>query len=279
MKNKTIKEDLNYAAQEPSSQASAQAQQLGLVYVGFGRYEDPRTKQVTHIVQNDQLVPFRKAIKTNTYREEQSDDMGNFTAALSPEVEQVAQVLTQVYGPNSYDEKELTAIQDFTTQSYADINDYLSNFPAGTSVKDMMPESPDDTRTDIIAALDSAVKRVRSPVEFITYTKVSDGNKKNEIIPGTQFKLKGFRNTSINLASVLTEDSEPASVMLQIRVKKNTRGIYTGQFSQNPAEAEFILPRGTKLEVISGPTKLVGSDAQSGGKNKEIYYYDCVTKS
>lgn len=276
---KTIKEDLNYAAKEFSSQAAAQAKQLGLVYVGFGRYEDPRTKQITHVVMNGQLVPFQKAIKTNEYRTELSDDIGNLTSTISPEVELTNQVLSQAYGPNSYDENELAAIQDFSSQSYADINDLLSKFPAGTPVKQIMPDGPDDTRLNTIAALDSAVKRVRSPIEFIAYTKVSDGNKSSDIIPGTQIKFKGFRNTSISLQNVLDEKSEPSSILLQIRVKKNSRGIFTFQFSQNPDEAEFILPRGTKLEVLSGPTKLVGSDAQSGGKNKEIYYYDCVTKS
>lgn len=275
---RTIVEDLNYASQEPSSQAAMQAQQLGLVYVGFGRYEDPRTKQITHIVQNDQLVPFRKAIKTNEYKTQQTDDIGNFVNAISPEAQQTLDMLTQTYGPNSYDENEIAAIQDFSSQSYSDINDYLSNFPSGTPIKQMMPEGPDDNRTDIIGTLDSAMKRVRAPMEFITYTKLGSDGDKSQIIPGTQFKLKGFRNTTVNLGTVLSQ-SDPSSTVLQIRVKKNSRGIYTGQFSQNPEEAEFILPRGTKIEVLAGPTKLVGSDGQSGGKNKEIYYYDCVTKS
>lgn len=275
---RTIVEDLNYASQEPSSRAATQAQQLGLVYVGFGRYEDPNTKQVTHIVQNDQLVPFRKAVKTNEYKTQQSDDYGNFSNAISPEAQQTVDVLTQTYGPNFYDENEIAAIEDFSSQSYSDVNDLLSNFPANIPVKQIMPESADDNRTDIIAALDSAMKRVRSPVEFITYTKLGSDTDKSQIIPGTQFKFKGFRNTTISLGTLLSQ-SDPSQTVLQIRVKKNSRGIFTGQFSPTPEEAEFILPRGTKVEVISGPTKLVGSDGQSGGTNREIYYYDCVTKS
>jgi len=46
-------EDFNAALQEPSSPAAAEAKKLGLQYVGFGRYEDPNTQQITHVVQND----------------------------------------------------------------------------------------------------------------------------------------------------------------------------------------------------------------------------------
>lgn len=275
---RTIVEDLNYAKQEPSSKAAAQAQQLGLAYVGFGRYEDPVSKQVTHIVQNDKLIPFRKAIKTNTYRSEQSDDVGNFVASLSPEAEEVQNVLAQSYGADTYDEKEINAISDFVNSSHSDVNDLLSKFPAGTPVTKIMPDGPDDMRTDLIASLDTAMKKSRSPIEFITYVKLNDTVQKTDIIPGTSFKFKGFRNTTINLGNILA-DEESSAAILQIRVKKNARGIYTSEFSETPEENEFILPRGAKVEVLSGPTRLMGSDAASGGAHKEIYYYDCVTKS
>jgi hypothetical protein len=64
-----LSEDLSGALVEPQSNASKQAKQLGLTYVGFGRYEDPKTRQITHIVQNDRLVPFSKAVKTNTFHQ------------------------------------------------------------------------------------------------------------------------------------------------------------------------------------------------------------------
>lgn len=275
---RTIVEDLNFAAKEPSSQAAQQAQRLGLSYVGFGRYEDPKTNQITHIVQNHQLVPFRKIVKTNSYKSNPPDDVNQFMSALSPEVEEVNQILTNIYSPKLYDEAEIDAIQQFSGQAYSDINDILAKLPAGIPVKQIQPISPDDSVTALIATLDSAMKKSRSPMDFITYTKLSDDVRQTDVVPGTQFKFKGFRNTSVNLANVVTPEDESCTV-LQIRVKKNARGIYTANYSQNPEECEFVLPRGAKLEVISGPTKLVGSDMQVGNLYKQIYYYDCITKS
>lgn len=255
---RTIVEDLNYAAQEPSSRAAAQAQRLGLAYVGFGRYEDPRTKQVTHIVQNDQLVPFKKAIKTNSYQQQSGDDVGNLVNALSPEVQEINQILTQAYPPQTYDDVEIQAIQQFTSQTYDQVNTALSQLPAGISAKQIQPTAPDDNTAMLVSTLDSAMKKSRSPIDFITYTKLDSSAKMMDIVPGTQFKFKGFRNTTINLANIMYSEDD-SSTVLQIRVKKNSRGIYTGNYSQNPDDAEFVLPRGAKIEIVSGPTKLVGS--------------------
>lgn len=274
---RTIVEDLNFASQEPSSQAAQQAKQLGLMYVGFGRYEDPTTKQITHVVQNDKLVPFRKAIKTNTYKASSADDIGNLTAALSPDVQQLNDVLVQAYGPENYDEKELTAIDQFVNQSYSDVNDALSNLPASIPANKIQPKNMNDMVPDIIEGMDSVMKKSRSPVDFIAYTKLDKGIDRKEIIPGTQFKFKGFRNTTLNISSVIAPEDDSVTV-LQIKVKKNSRGFYASEYSQTPEEGEFILPRGAKIEVLGGPTRIVGSDAASGS-NKEIYYYDCQTKS
>lgn len=277
MTTRTIVEDLNYAAQEPSSAAAQQAKQLGLMYVGFGRYEDPTTKQITHIVQNDRLIPFRKAIKTNTYKSSSTNDLGTFSASMNADVQQLNDVLTQAYGPENYDEKELAAIQDFTSQSYSNVNDLLARLPAGIAANKIQPQGPNDTTPDVIAGLDSAVKKVRSPVDFIAYAKLDGSVDRKNIIPGTQFRFKSFRNIATNLASII--DPNDASVnVLQIRVKKNSRGIYAADYSSTPEDGEFILPRGTKIEVAAGPTKLVGSDERST-INKEIYYYDCVVKA
>lgn len=277
---RTIVEDLNYAAQEPSSRAAQQAQRLGLSYVGFGRYEDPRTNQITHIVQNDQLVPFKKAIKANTYKTQHADDVGNFVNALSPEAQEVDQILMQSYPPQLYDEIEINAIQQFTTQSYDNVNTVLSQLPAGITAKQIQPMSADDNTATLVAALDSAMKKSRSPIDFITYTKLGSDVQQMDLVPGTQFKLKGFRNTTVSLANIMAADDETdSSTILQIRVKKNARGIYTGNYSQNSEDAEFVLPRGCKIEVVSGPTKLTASDAQIDALHREFYYYDCITKS
>lgn len=274
---RTILEDLNYAATEPSSVAAAQAKKMGLAYVGFGRYVDPKTQQVTYIVQNDELIPFRKALKTSTYRGQQSDDIGNFVNALSPDVQVLNDNLVAAYTPANYSETELNALNAFTSQSYADINNMLSQLPAGISSRKIMPQSENDQLPGIIASMDAAIKKSRAPADFITYAKVGMDVAGN-IQPGKSFKFKTFRSTTLNLGNVAMSNEDQISV-LQIRIRKNAHGIYAANFSPTPEDCEFILPRGANIEVLNGPVKLVGSDAQLGGMNKQIMYFDCQTKS
>ena len=44
-------------------------------------------------------------------------------------------------------------------------------------------------------------------------------------------------------------------------------------------DGEFILPRGTTVEVLSDPQNLVGSDALSASINLEVIYIDCKVKT
>lgn len=274
---RTIVEDLNYANIEPSNTAADQATQLGLIHVGFGRYEDPKTSQITHIVQNDNLVPYKKAIKTNTYKSTSSDDIGKLYDTVSPDVQSLMNGLSAAQPITLYDDNEINAIQYFIGGGYTEVNDRLASLPVAIPGKNIQPDGPGDDLPNIISALDSAIKKSRAPEEYIAYVAI-DTDSTEGIIPGKSFRFKSFRNASVNLQSVI-DPEETLSFILQIRIKKNARGLYTGEMSETPEEGEILLPRGAKIEVISGPNKLVGSDSDLGGSKRTIYYYDCVTKS
>jgi len=64
--------------------------------------------------------------------------------------------------------------------------------------------------------------------------------------------------------------------MLQIKIPKGSKGMFVEDFSANPGESEFLLPRGSKVKVVSGPNKLVGSNAYTGSSGLEVLYFDCV---
>lgn len=272
MTKRTIVEDLNWAADEPSQIAAQQAQKLKLKHVGFGRYADD-TDQVTHVAHNDKLVPFKNAIKSTDYRKTRSADYETLFSQMSPAVEEAHAILADAHSPEVYDADEIDVIQQFISGSYAEINEHLAKLPAGIAANKIQPTGPDDVIPEMIELLDSAMKRSRSPIEFIGYTKVDIDT---EIKSG--FKFRSYRSLSINLANVITPDEE-TPVVLQIRVKKNTRGLYAANFSEMPEETEFILPRGATIEVISGPTPLVGTDSELGGANRQIIYYDCTVKT
>lgn len=283
---KDIREDLNFAKAEPKSSATDKAKKSGLSYAGFGRYQDPKTQQVTHIAQNDKLVPFNRAIRTNTFQTQNADDFGNFAAQLLPQVQQLHQYMAQSYSPEKFDDRELDAIYYFTSTGYYDVNNKLATLPSGIPANKIERSTPDDTMPDVIASLDSTMKKIRVPQDFLTFTQLGSDIDISVLQPGMTFAFKGYRDTSINIGSVLSqaEQSVGASghnqvVLLQIFVKKNSKGLYAADFSSKADDFEFILPRGTKIQIINGPSNLIGSDAMSGNMNLEVLYFECIAKT
>ena len=258
-------EDLTAASSEPQSPAAIQAKRLGLAYVGFGRYEDPKTRQVTYIVQNDRLVPFSKAVRTNSYAQSSSNDVGNYVKSLKQNVQQSHQELSGAYKPEKYSEDELDAIKMFTENSSA-INGSLANLPAGIEAKDIQPTGPGDNTPQVIASLDSALDKSKAPSNILTYSILPTDM---EIKPGNAFSFKGYRSTSIDLGAVLAT-AEGSKTVLQTLVPKGTKGMYVDDYSANPGEAEFIVPRGSVFTITGGPSRLRGA---VDGQDTEITYY------
>jgi hypothetical protein len=280
--NQYIKEDLGGALVEPKSASAEQAKQLGLVYVGFGRYEDPRTQQVTHIVQNDRLVPFSKAMKTNTFKQQSSDDYGNYVKGMMPDIQQNHSELSSYYMPENYEDNELDAIEAYTGIDFLDMNDKLYTLPVGIPADQIQPEFEGDDIGQKIAALDSALDKVAAPKDFITYTGLDTSYNVEDFVPGRVFRFKGFRSTSLNTNIALNYNSRvnvtsgrKQTILLQIRVKKGSKGMYVDEFSVNPGESEYLLPRGSKVRIKGGPNKLIGSNAYSQDPNLEVLYFDC----
>jgi hypothetical protein len=284
---KNITEDLNRVKAEIQTPATQQAQKLNLQYAGFGRYIDPKSGQVTHIVQNDKLVQFNRAVKTNTFQTNNADDYGNYGAMVAPEIQQLHEYLTAQYSPDKYDDAELNAIYSYTNDAYPDINSRLASLPPDVSANKIERSSVDDTIPDFIAAMDSIMKKSRAPLDFLTYTRLSADYRVEDIQPGMRFKFTSYRNTSINLNTVLNSAQasqtsfagRPQVLILQMLIKKNTKGLYAADFSAKPDDFEFILPRGSVLEIVEGPKNLVGSDATSANMNLEVIYFDCKVKA
>jgi hypothetical protein len=286
--NRFLKEDLNILKKtDPTSRASAQAKKMGLKYVGFGRYEDPKTNQITHVVVNDALTPFKKAVKTNTFRSQQADDLGKYSSLLQPEIEQLHAELVKGYPPEKMDDRELDALHVFTSGGYIDINNRLSSLPAGIPVNKIEPQSMDDPFPDIIDSLDSATKKGRAPFPFMTYVKIGPDYDMNSLKPGTSFRFKGFRTTTLNVVNAISSSENSridpntgrnTAIVLQLNIPKNSKGIYASDFSATPELSEFILHRGARIQIESDFQKLVGSDGATGILNQEIYYADCSVK-
>ena len=281
--NQYLYEDLNNALVEPSSNAAAEAKKLRLQYVGFGRYEDPNTQQISHVVQNDRLVPFNKAIKSNTFKQSSQDDYGNFVKQFAPDIEQNQAYMTDYYRPEYYDENELGAVEAYTGTDFFDINNKLYDLPTGIRADQIQPEYDGDPIPAQVAALDSALNKMKTDHEFLSYVGLGTEYDITSFAPGSTFRFKGYRSTTINPNIALNYNSRvnksvsrQQTVMLQIKIPKGSKGMFVEDFSANPGESEFLLPRGSKVKVVSGPNKLVGSNAYTGSSGLEVLYFDCV---
>lgn len=282
-----IKENLNNLKVEPESGPAKEAKRLGLKYVGFGRYEDPKSNQITHIVLNGNLTPFNKAVKSNQFRNTQSDDLGMYNEMITPQIAELHNTLIGAYPPENYDDLELNALNAFTSGEFTGINDRLSNMPSGIAVNKIEPQSIDDPYPEMIASLDSAMKKGRAPMPFLTYTKLHSDVDPSSLSIGTTFKFKGFRMTSLNPVHVASatdspkidpSSGRPSVILLQLNIQKNSKGIYASDFSATPQDYEYILHRGAKVQIASDFQKLVGSDGLANQLNLEIYYADCIVK-
>ena len=269
--SKFMKEDLTGALVEPQSNSSAEAKKMGLTYVGFGRYTD-NTGQVTHIVQNDNLIPFSKAVKTNSFKQLSGDDYGSYAQSMQPQINQTHQDMTSSYPPENFSNDELDAIKAYTQGSYYDINEKLATLPTGVAANKIQPEFDGDNRPQMIASLDSALSKSQTPVDVLLYAGLSQDYDPLSLSAGKKFKFKGFRSATLDPTVVLNGDSK---MVMQIRVTAGSNGMYLDDYSAVPGEKEFLLPRGSQIKVISGPNKMVGSNAATQDSSKQIAYYDC----
>jgi hypothetical protein len=272
VKEELLKEDLSGALVEPKSNASQEAKKLNLTYVGFGRYEDS-TGQVSHVVQNDKLIPFQTAVKSQSYKTLSGDDFGEYAKNLQGDISSLHNELTNAYSPENYDNSELDAIKAYTdnqtTTTIYDISQKLASLPVGIPANKIQPEYDGDNRPEIIAALDSAIDKVKAPLDFTAYATL---NGELDITLAKKLTMKSFTSATVD-ASVALQSGDP--IMLQIRVSKGSNGVYADDYSSVPGEGEFIFKRGSVLEIVSGPHKIAGSHSESQDMNKAISLYIC----
>jgi hypothetical protein len=273
-----IQEELTNALLVPKKSPAAQeAASMGLQYVGFGRYEDPRSGQVTHIVQNDKLVPFSRAIRTNTYQTHSADDFGTYLNALSPDLDKDLSELAKVFTPDKYSEEELDAIKKYTDNSYYNVSNILNKLPMGIIGKQIQPANISDDTPKLIEAMDAAMMRNKVPTDVIGYISLSQDIDTNMLGAGRKLGFKSYRSTTLAMNTLLdqyTNSGSGGGVVLQVLIPKGSNGLYADDFSANPGEREFILPRSSSIEILSGPNKLSGT-YMSADNNLEVHFFNC----
>lgn len=262
---------------EPKTMAAKQARKMGLIYVGFGRYADNKGR-VAYTVDNDRLVPFKgmSDISKMYDKAENINDDGKYKEAIKQvdqlvkqsdkrsredqkilkqkdkDVVKVAKRLGSFYRPEMFDDAELEAIESYTGDAFADINRYLYK-----GHDEGVDANMADAIGRMVDALDSAFDETQAPFPFTVYSGLSGRYKAEKIKPGQEYIFRGYLSTSLShdvAISGFTDSAEP--VVLQIEVSKGQKAIYADNLSSVDGELETILPRGSKVKVISGPHPL-----------------------
>lgn len=160
--------------------------------------------------------------------------------------------LFKFYQPNMFDEAELQAIDDYTSNGYTEINRYLyKGHDDGVS-----PEQ-DEIINRTIETLDSAFEETQTPFPYTVYSGLSSRYSADKFQLGGEYIFRGYVSTSLDFNTAIGGFADVGAsdqpVVLQVELKKGQKAIYVDAVSAHEGERETLLPRGSKIKVISGP--------------------------
>lgn len=260
----------------PKTKAAAEARRLGLTYMGFGRYAD-KTGKYAYVVHNDMLVPARKAkaswdtwdkanIKPTTEKEKIAADnakaewkqsyaiekgVGDRDRAIvkqkQDEIQKTAKALYNFYQQQTFDNDELQALDTYTSEGFEEINRYLyKGHDEGT---DGQKSAYIENTIDM---LDSAFEGTEAPFSYTVYTGLSKRYNAQNFKKNMEYIFRGYVSTSLDYHTALNVFGD-SGILLQVDVKKGQKSIYVDGVSTHEGELETLLPRGSRIRVISGP--------------------------
>jgi len=265
---------------QPKSKAADQAQKMGLTYAGFGRYMDAQGK-VAYVVQRGKLVPFKgiqdvqnsySKAQTQTANPEKQKEMqsqadaessvlqnrqkkdADIMAVQQGDIEVINQAL--VSQPTPLDDMHISAIQSYTTDMHDAVNRYLyKGYDEGTDL------AAGQAIADTINVLDSAFDQAVAPMPYSTYTCLSNRYDPSKIAAGGQYLFRSYLSSSLEPTVALSgyEAEGAAKVLLQIDVQEGQRALYLEPYAQEPGDMETLFPRGSVLQIVSGPHPFDGT--------------------
>ncbi len=183
-----------------------------------------------------------------------------------------------------FSDEEMNAIDQYMLAGSIDVNRYLyKGYDEGTD-----NQTADYIQT-VINGLDSAMSQSQIPFDYSSYTGLSARYKPEDFKLGQTYVFRGYVSTSLSHKTAIegfaatqpTAKGKPkkaatggAKVILQVDHKKGQKGIYVSHDdSVNQGdEKETILPRGTKLKVVSGPHTI---DGEVLGGSDSVILFQC----
>lgn len=300
---------VSQVAEDPSSNAAAEAKKLGLTYIGFGRYTDG-SGGLTYTVQNDKLVPFKgkediaksvvtardkpnkdpavnqqqmaqaeKDIRVGQRREKQDQ---KFLDQTAKEVEKVHKALSGYYNDGMFGQNELDAIDAYTSSVAPAVNLFLyKGFDVTTD-----PTIAEQV-SQVVDNLDAAFENTEAPMDYTVYTGLSARYNPNKMKEGEIYSFRGYISGSLDhnvcLDSFDDANSNGIKTILQIEVHQGQKAIYVDGLSPvaqrsiySKGQKETILPRGSKAEILSGPHMLDESILGGNSQGSQVALFHCV---
>lgn len=283
---------------EPKSNASREARRLGLIYMGFGRYANSKG-QIAYIVDNDRLIPFKrqeevqsmysKAVSPTAQtskpdsKNTAKDEANFYSSVLNRRSKQDAAILQQkdkeavatakelskYYTPNNFDEQELNAIASYSNGDYEAINRYLYK----GHDNGITPEQ-DEYINSIIQSLDSALEETKVPFPYTVYAGLSQRYSPDSFQLGGKYMFRGYTSASLNYG-VAINGLDGGNVLLQIEVSKGQKALFTDSLV-GTQDLETLLPRGSKIQVVSGPHALDDSIISDNPQGNSYAIFHCI---
>lgn len=281
--------------------AARQAKKMGLTYAGFGRYLDAKG-QVSYVVQNGQLVPFKgledvqkmydkaenasnpekyKQLKSQadehskTYKTRQKED-DKLIRNKAKEFKKTNRELNKYFAQIGFSEQQYDALADYTDTFYDSVNRYLyKGHDEGVDAK------KDSDIVGVISAIDSAFEEAEAPFDYSVYTGLSSRYKADKIVPGERYLFRGYLSTSVDptvAATGYTDETKNGRVLLQIDIQQGQKALHIDEISTKQGESETLLPRGTVLQIISGPHPIDPTilDPNMGDMQGQVVLFHCA---
>lgn len=286
---------------EPKTKAAKQARQMGLTYMGFGRYAD-KTGKVAYLVHNDQLFPVEHSKTTTAMFTQMLDKKNPEKASLAAsqykqaanirdtrmdadfeivskkqkEARAVHKALLDFYKRNTFDNKEQETIQWYTADGYENINRYL--------YKGHDEDTDDEERAfieDHVERLDDAFDEMEAPFPYTVYTGLSPRYNAKNFKKGGEYIFRGYVSTSLDFQTSIDTFTEndmrtDSPVVLQVDLKKGQKSIYVDGLSANSGELETLLPRGSRIKVLSGPHPIHDEAVSDRPADNVIMLFHCT---
>lgn len=298
---------------EPKTAAAKQAKQLGLTYMGFGRYADKKGK-LAYYVDNDRLLPYKNEDDILDMRDEvediklfpspkakskdgkpvkidkdqqKKDEYKTYSKLLSRRNKEDLQILNKkkkearathkalynFYNPNMFEDDEREALTWYSEDGYEDINKFLyqGHEPGATHDQDWYLKTA-------IKAIDSAFEGMNAPFDYSSYMGLSARYKPNKLKTGQEYIFRGYLSTSLDFGTAIdgfTDEDNKTPVVFQIDIKKGQKSIYIDPLLSNSGENETMLPRGSRIKIISGPHLLDDDVVSDNPSQTPVHLFHC----